>query len=142
MSEPRKPTEKDALFFLTIICSMKNSPDVDWNLVSEKCGYMNAMSARARFSKLKKTFGFSEPSATANERPGPAQNTTSPAKKSNKGKEVAIVEDGFTEPSVTANKRPGPAQVTTSPAKKSKKGKGKEVAIVEGGNDNHDDDAL
>ncbi|RDL34002.1 uncharacterized protein BP5553_08370 [Venustampulla echinocandica] len=53
-SDSKGATQKDALFFFHILNNMKNTPEVDWEVVADLAGYNNAGTARTRFGQIKK----------------------------------------------------------------------------------------
>ncbi|KAE9371977.1 hypothetical protein N431DRAFT_535637 [Stipitochalara longipes BDJ] len=69
---PRKPSDKEAMFFLHILGAMKNKPEVDWDLVASRAGYGSANSAKVRFGQIKKAIGFNDD--------GTVSTTTTPTK--------------------------------------------------------------
>ncbi|KAH6669878.1 hypothetical protein B0J14DRAFT_106506 [Halenospora varia] len=48
-----QPTPAEGHIFLTILLSMKNVPDVDWELVPQRLGYKSGVVARKRFQQIK-----------------------------------------------------------------------------------------
>jgi len=104
-------TQRDAMFFLTILNNMRNKPDVNWEVVARICNYSNANTAKVRFGQIKKKLGCADDNGSS-----PAKATKTP--KSANGTP--------TKPRVKKNSNEGGTAI--SPSKVSKSGGGRQKA--------------